>query len=57
MEILPLNALVYNQNEVDIKDVIAPPYDVIDSKYQQDLYERSKYNIVRLILSKENHLS
>lgn len=53
MEILPLNALVYNQNEVDIKDVIAPPYDVIDSKYQQDLYERSKYNIVRLILSKE----
>ncbi len=53
MEILPLNAYVYNQNKVDIKDVIAPPYDVIDSKYQQDLYERSKYNIVRLILSKE----
>lgn len=52
MEILPLRALVYNQDEVDMKDVVAPPYDVIDDKYQDELYERSKYNIVRLILAK-----
>ncbi len=51
VDVKPLEALVYNQNKVDIKDVIAPPYDVITSEEQQRLYDRSKYNIVRLILS------
>ncbi len=53
MEVLPLNAIVYNQEKVKMEDVIAPPYDVIDEKYQQNLYDKSPYNIVRLILSKE----
>ncbi len=53
MEILPLNAIVYNQEKVKMEDVIAPPYDVIDTNYQQNLYNKSPYNIVRLILSKE----
>lgn len=52
MEIQPINAIVYNQERVDIKDVIAPPYDVITSDYQGELYEKSPYNIVRLILAK-----
>jgi len=52
MEVLPLNAIVYNQNKVDMKDVVAPPYDVIDEKYQDELYARSEYNCVRLILNK-----
>ena len=51
IEVKPLNALVYNQQKVDMKDVIAPPYDVISSKYRAELYERSPYNITRLILS------
>src|SRR5947209_3237251 len=34
-------------------DVIAPPYDVIDPALQQALYDRSPYNVVRLILNKE----
>jgi uncharacterized protein (DUF1015 family) len=34
-------------------DVIAPPYDVIDSALQQNLYDRSPYNVIRLILNKE----
>lgn len=51
VEIKPLNAIVYNQEKVDIKDVIAPPYDVISEKYRDELYERSPYNITRLILS------
>jgi len=55
MEILPLDAIVYNKEKVDFKEVIAPPYDVIDEKYQNELYERSKYNIVRLILTKEEN--
>ena len=52
IEIKPLNAIIYNQEKVDIKDVIAPPYDVISEKYRDELYERSPYNITRLILSK-----
>ena len=51
IEIKPLNALVYNQDKVEIKDVIAPPYDVISEKYRDELYKRSPYNITRLILS------
>ena len=51
IEIKPLNALVYNQEKVNMKDVIAPPYDVISSSYRDELYERSPYNITRLILS------
>lgn len=53
MEILPINAIVYNKEKVDINEVVAPPYDVIDEDYQAKLYERSPYNIVRIILSKE----
>ena len=34
-------------------DVVAPPYDVIDAGLQQALYDRSPYNVVRLILNKE----
>ncbi len=51
VEVQPLNAIVYNQEKVNINDCIAPPYDVITNDEQQKLYERSKYNIVRLILS------
>ena len=52
MEVLPLNAIVYNQDKVNMVDVVAPPYDVIDEKYQDELYSRSEYNCVRLILNK-----
>ena len=55
MEILPLNAIVYNKDKVKLDDVIAPPYDVIDEKYQDELYQRSDYNIIRLILTKGNN--
>jgi uncharacterized protein (DUF1015 family) len=37
----------------NLSDVIAPPYDVIDSALQQTLYDRSPYNVIRLILNKE----
>jgi uncharacterized protein (DUF1015 family) len=37
----------------NLSDVIAPPYDVIDPALQQSLYDRSPYNVVRLILNKE----
>lgn len=34
-------------------DVVAPPYDVIDPALQQTLYDRSPYNVIRLILNQE----
>jgi uncharacterized protein (DUF1015 family) len=34
-------------------DLIAPPYDVIDPDLQNALYVRSPFNVVRLILNKE----
>jgi uncharacterized protein (DUF1015 family) len=36
-----------------LSDVVAPPYDVIDPALQQVLYDRSPYNVVRLILNRE----
>jgi uncharacterized protein (DUF1015 family) len=36
-----------------LADVVAPPYDVIDPGLQQALYDRSPYNVIRLILNKE----
>lgn len=52
VEIKPLNAIVYNQDKVNIQNVIAPPYDVILDDYREELYKRSDYNIVKLILAK-----
>lgn len=52
VEVKPLNAIVYNQEKVDMNDAIAPPYDVILDDYREELYQRSPYNIVKLILAK-----
>lgn len=52
VEVKPLNAIVYNQDKVNMNEVIAPPYDVILDDYQDELYKRSPYNIVKLILAK-----
>ncbi|MCD8025254.1 MAG: DUF1015 domain-containing protein [Candidatus Gastranaerophilales bacterium] len=52
MEIKPVNAIIYNQEIVDMNDVTAPPYDVITNEQSDELYEKSPYNIVRLILTK-----
>lgn len=51
IEIKPLNAIVYNQEKVNIADVIAPPYDVISDKYRDELEARSEFNFVKLILA------
>lgn len=36
-----------------LTDVVAPPYDVIDEKLQDHLYNKSQYNVIRLELNKE----
>jgi uncharacterized protein (DUF1015 family) len=37
----------------NLSDVVAPPYDVIDAKLQQALYDKSPHNVIRLILNRE----
>ncbi len=53
-EIHAFRAYRYDLGRVGaLGDVIAPPYDVIDPALQQALYDRSPYNVIRLILNKE----
>jgi len=52
-EIRPFHGLRYDQEKVKLSEVVAPPYDVISKEYQEELYRRSPYNVVRLILGKE----
>jgi uncharacterized protein (DUF1015 family) len=54
-EIRAFRAYRYDLGRVGaLGDVVAPPYDVIDPALQQALYDRSPYNVVRLILNKEH---
>ena len=54
VEIKPLRGLLYNKEKIeDFSLVITPPYDVINEKEQEEFYNGSAYNIVRLLLGKE----
>ena len=37
-----------------LSDVIAPPYDVVDAGLQQQLYDSSAYNVIRLELTRDD---
>jgi uncharacterized protein (DUF1015 family) len=53
-DIRALRAYRYDLGRVGaLGDVVAPPYDVIDPALQQALYDSSPYNVIRLILNKE----
>jgi len=50
----PFRALMYKHEAAgDPASVVAPPYDLIGAERQQQLYERSPYNVVRLELGRE----
>ena len=52
-EIIPFRGILYNQKKIGkLETVVAPPYDVISTVFQENLYQKSEYNIVRLILGK-----
>lgn len=40
-----------------LSDVVAPPYDVINSEFQDQLYELHPHNVIRLILNRGDTLS
>ena len=55
-KIIPFKGILYNKEKIrDIKDVVAPPYDVISPAEQEELYKRHENNVVRLILGKESN--
>ena len=49
----PFRGLRYDVDRVDLTDVIAPPYDVIDDDDQAALEAKSPYNSVRIELSRD----
>lgn len=49
----PFPGLRYDRSQVDLDDVIAPPYDVIDDDDQAALEAKSPYNSVRVELSRD----
>lgn len=52
VEIIPFRGLRYNPEKVELKKVVAPPYDVI-SDDARNKYYKNKHSVVRLILGKE----
>jgi uncharacterized protein (DUF1015 family) len=51
VQILPFNGIRYNE-KIDIKKVIAPPYDVISEADVEEYHKRHENNIIRLILGR-----
>ena len=48
--IYPFRAWRYNPSSVRLEDVVTQPYDKISPAMQQGYYQRSPYNLVRIIL-------
>jgi len=47
------NGLRYNQTKVTMSSVVAPPYDVITPLEQTSYYDRDAFNVIRLILARD----
>ena len=55
MQVEPFKAFRFDPSVVgDAGDCIAPPYDVISDAHQEQLYQKSPYNLVRIIKGKTN---
>jgi uncharacterized protein (DUF1015 family) len=55
VEIYPFKGITYNKKKIDrLDDVMAPPYDIISNEMQDDLYNKTPYNMIRLILGKQD---
>jgi uncharacterized protein (DUF1015 family) len=53
-EIKPFKGLRYNSQKVKLEEVITEPYDRIPPALQEDYYRRNPYNVVRVILGKDD---
>ncbi len=52
-KIYPFRALRYDTNKIRMEDVVTQPYDKITPAMQQAYYDRSKYNLIRVILGRK----
>lgn len=53
-DVRPFRGIHFNPNRLaDLSNLLCPPFDVISSDMQQDLYRRSEFNAVRLELGRE----
>ena len=53
-EIRPFKGIRYNQKIIkNLASVICPPYDVISAQFQEELYQRSEFNFVRIEFNRE----
>lgn len=52
--IYPFRALRYDTSRVRMEDVVTQPYDKITPEMQQRYYDASPYNLVRVILGKQD---
>ncbi len=55
-EIQPFRGLRYNPGKIKFNEIIAEPYDRITPQMQEDYYRRSPYNVVRIILGRDDDL-
>lgn len=56
-DIQAFRGLRYDLGRVgSLSEVVAPPYDVIDSEHQDELYKINEHNVVRLILNRGDSL-
>ncbi|NIO49660.1 MAG: DUF1015 family protein [Candidatus Aminicenantes bacterium] len=53
-EIRPFKGLRYNIQKIKLEEVITEPYDRITPAMQEDYYRRNPYNVVRIILGKDD---
>lgn len=51
--IRPFRGIRYNQMKVTVANVVAPPYDVITPEQQNGYYAKDPFNVIRLILGRE----
>lgn len=52
-QLLPLRGLRYSKTAGSLSDLLAPPYDVISSRQEQELRERSPHNAIHLELAED----
>ena len=53
-DVRPFHGVHYNPARVkDLTKVICPPYDVISVREQQELYQRSDFNFIRIEYGRE----
>ncbi len=53
-DIQPFKGIRYNTQKVKMEEVITEPYDRIPPTLQEEYYKRNPYNVVRIILGKED---